>query len=436
MTKIKFYGGLRSIGGTFIEVETEKSKCMFDFGFAVSDRMDNKIKFRENDLVADYIELGVIAKTDGVFDEYTCNKLDMLPYGKTEKECFFIISHMHIDHMGGLGMLDDNVPVYMSENSLKLYKSLGKINELEIKEHKNCIGIKDYDSFTIGDITVQVLPIDHDVIGACGFLITTENGSICYTGDYRMHGLHKDVTDKFAQCVKGVDVLITEGVTVSFSDIDMLSLEESTENYTEYTLLKTVEKYAQEDSGLIVINPYNRNVERIHLLSEMLKKNGRVLVVDEIQASHLSEFYPNDNIIVYGIQSSDNACNISNKWNTISKQNILENPSKYVLQIDYSNIYELIDLKEVTTRFIHMDGSPLGDYDPSYNKMIELLKYLNIKYEYRGTGGHARPYNLRNFIDTIEPKTLVPLHSFRPEQVVSDKAGRIVLPSYGDEILL
>jgi hypothetical protein len=79
-----------------------------------------------------------------------------------------------------------------------------------------------------------------------------------------------------------------------------------------------------------------------------------------------------------------------------------------------------------------MDGGPLGDYDPSYKKLHDFMEQLNINYEHKGTGGHSRPYYLRYMIDNIAPGTLIPLHSFRPEQVMSDKAGCRILPEYGD----
>ena len=39
MTTLTFYNGLREIGGTFVVVETDEARCMFDFGFAVMDRL-------------------------------------------------------------------------------------------------------------------------------------------------------------------------------------------------------------------------------------------------------------------------------------------------------------------------------------------------------------------------------------------------------------
>ena len=141
MTTLTFYNGLREIGGTFVVVETDEARCMFDFGFAVMDRMDDKIAVRYNECAADYARLGVLASQDGIYDEETAKTLGLVSFENDKKKNFFVISHMHIDHMGGLGMLDQNLPVYMSEDSLKLYRRLEACGDIQVKGHKNCIGI-------------------------------------------------------------------------------------------------------------------------------------------------------------------------------------------------------------------------------------------------------------------------------------------------------
>ena len=198
MTRISFYNGLREIGGTFVAIETKEAVCIFDFGFAVSGRSDERI-LKRDEYAADYVRLGMLTPYDGIYDEKTAKLTGLKPYGAIGKEVFFVISHMHIDHMGGLGSLAKEVPVYMSEDSLKLYRSLEQNNDVQDAGHENCIGIPFGESFVVGDITVKVLPIDHDVIGASGFVISTEDGSICYTGDYRFHGFHPEVTESFAK---------------------------------------------------------------------------------------------------------------------------------------------------------------------------------------------------------------------------------------------
>ena len=197
-------------------------------------------------------------------------------------------------------MLDQNLPVYMSEDSLNLYRRLEACGDIQVKGHKNCIGIPYGESFTVGDITVEVEAIDHDVVGACGYRITTPGGTICYTGDYRFHGFHPEITKAFGQKMKGVDVLITEGVTVSFDDVDILSLTKPEEpERSEEWLQDTICKESTEQKGLIIVNPYNRNVERLHHLIMTAQKTGRKLVMDGAQADYVQTFYPEDEILMY-----------------------------------------------------------------------------------------------------------------------------------------
>ena len=435
MANVTFYKGLRVIGGTFVAVETQQAVCMFDFGFTVNDRADARVSLRPGHIPQDTVRSGQLPAADGIYEEAAAKEIGVVPFGKTEKPHFFVISHMHIDHMGGLDMLDPQIPVYMSEDSLKLYRRLEAQNELTFRGHENCIGIPYGESFEVGDIKIKVVPVDHDCVGACGFLIETPDGTICYTGDYRFHGYHPEVTRAFATECAGADLLITEGVTVSFSDVDMLSLTEPTEaGRTEYTLLDEVSEICAKTDGLVIVNPYNRNVERVHELNKRLANEGRTLVMDCAQADYVATFWPQDAIHVYAPTVHDRP--LPANAVLVEREQLLENPASYALQLDYSDLYELFDIQSVTKEYLHIDGAPLGDYDPSYKKMVGQLEAMGITYHYMSLGGHAKPYYIRWMVDTIAPRILVPLHSQRPEQVASKKASRRILPTEGETIVL
>lgn len=435
MTKITFYKGLRVIGGTFVSVETDRAVCMFDFGFTVSDRADESIRLRPDHIPQDYVRAGMLPAADGIYEPQAAADLGLVPYGETEKPHFFLISHMHIDHMGGLDMLDPRIPVYMTEESETLYRRLAAQSDLTFREHPACTGVPGGQTFSVEDITVQVLPIDHDCVGACGFLIRTPDGSICYTGDYRFHGYHPDRTTAFARACRGADVLITEGVTVSFEDVDMLSLEApDPTDRTETDLLDETATFCAGAPGLVVINPYNRNVERIHRLAERLARQDRRLVLDAVQADYLAAFYPQDPLYIY----AETVCGhpVPKRAMCIDRDELLRRPEAYVLQLDYRDFYELYDLNPVVSGYLHMDGAPLGAYDPSYSKMLLQLEALDVPFHSLGLGGHARPYYLKQMVDLIAPGVLVPLHSQRPEQVTSRRAGRRILPEEGQTLIL
>ncbi len=436
MTKLTFYSGLKEIGGTVVGIETEKAICLFDFGFSYADRIDNKVNLRKGMEAYDYVKLGVLNAIDGVYEPEIAHKLEIKGCGEVEKEIFIIISHMHIDHMGGLGALDQRLPVYMSKESATLYHELGVMDELEIREHQNVNSV-DYDgSFTVGDIKVTCVQVDHDVIGACGFLISTPDGDICYTGDYRYHGYHPEISAAFAQKCKGAAIMISEGVTISHGDVDVLSLEGPVRDNTEVTLLDRMRDFLDSEDGLIVINNYNRNVERIHNFTKVIDEAGRMLVLEPAQAEYVAAFYKNDKFSVYMPEGGNVEAPLVKDYPVVTRKDLLENPKGYVLQQDYKHVYELFELSKVISLYLHMDGAPLGDYDPSYAKFYELLKVAGINVVRCGLGGHAEPYYLRKQVDDIAPKTLIPLHSFRPEQLLSRNVGKIILPGIGDTVVL
>lgn len=435
MTNVTFIQGLKEIGGTFVRVETDGAICLFDFGFAVASRIDPAVCLRPESLAADYARLGMLPAEPGIYEPAAAAALGVAPWGGVEKPVFFFISHMHIDHMGGLDMLAPDVPVYMSAESLTLYRRLVAQNDITLRAHDRCIGIPYGKQFTVGDMTVEVLPIDHDCIGASGCRIHTPAGTIVYTGDYRFHGFHPERTRAFGEICRGADLLITEGVTVSNEDVDMLSLTEPTApDRTEYTLLEEVAAMAQEEPGLLVINYYERNVERVQRHIERFAKAGRTLVLDARLADYVAAFYPDTVLHVYAPTIHGRA--LKPGWQIVNRGALLANPAGYVLQLDYADSYELLDLAPHVSRYIHADGAPLGAYDASYAKLLDLLKAIGIPYDYRSLGGHAKPYFLRWMVDTIAPRILVPLHSFRPEQVASAKAGCRILPKAGQTITL
>ena len=68
------------------------------------------------------------------------------------------------------------------------------------------------EAFTIGNIHIRPLVIDHSAVDSYMFVIEAEGKRVLYTGDFRMHGLRHHVLHKLVDTYIGeIDVLITEG---------------------------------------------------------------------------------------------------------------------------------------------------------------------------------------------------------------------------------
>ncbi len=51
----------------------------------------------------------------------------------------------------------------------------------------------------IGSLKIEMIPVDHSLPGACGYIIYTDEGNIVYTGDIRFHGSNGDLSKMFVE---------------------------------------------------------------------------------------------------------------------------------------------------------------------------------------------------------------------------------------------
>jgi ribonuclease J len=52
--------------------------------------------------------------------------------------------------------------------------------------------MKPYEKYRIGSLEVEMIPVDHSIPGACGYIIYSDEGNMAYTGDLRFHGYVED----------------------------------------------------------------------------------------------------------------------------------------------------------------------------------------------------------------------------------------------------
>lgn len=93
-----------------------------------------------------------------------------------------LITHEHIDHIGGLGVFSrrHKVPIYAAAgtiNEIKKVKSLGEYDFDLFKE------ISPDEEFVIGDLSVMPFSIYHDAVSPCGYRINSTGKSAAVVTD-------------------------------------------------------------------------------------------------------------------------------------------------------------------------------------------------------------------------------------------------------------
>ena len=429
MTTLRFYQGLRTIGGTIVEIQTDRARCLFDFGLVYDPKIDARVLTRPDFQVYDGLKTGSLAQVGGVYDLEALHGLPLKAYGQTRPEPFVLISHMHIDHMGAMPMLSEDVEVFMTEDSLRLYRGLRKAGDLPSGYHKNVSGLRPMRWRQKGDLCFRAIPVDHDVPGACGFEIETTDGRVCYTGDLRLHGRGGDKTLQFADTVWHADVCIAEGTTVSFmEDFGAAEPTDSLEGArTEALVEEEIMRTAAKTGGMVFINLYRRNVERVHTLKCALEAAGRRFIMQYETAVLFRRFYPDEPVAVFAPSLGRRTMKDAE---VVPREALTAHPGRFALDLPYERLQEVLDFNPADSLYIHSDGVPLGAHDPGYPKLQEFLLKQGIGYQSIGCGGHARPAHLKFILNRIAPKTLVPLHSLTPEKIIVPGAERL-LPEEG-----
>lgn len=458
MTKIRFWNGLDTIGGNIVEVATETSRVICDFGAAgdlSAASLDNDYTPLEAGIVT-----GLIPAIPNLFETSKFKDIVLSDVSKSTKNTAIFISHLHLDHMALLRFLPKGTDVYLSEDSVKLFEQLIKVGE----DESVMASIRPFvyeKTVNVGDISVVAYESDHDVVGISALFIGTPGYKVIHSGDLRLNGDHPETIKRWVEKAKEwqPDMLLIEGTSFSFDDSNDTIEEAVTEKakkknevvlVTEHDLRRYFENLLKTSTELLVLNPYIRNVERLKNLVELANKADRPLILEKPYATILRAFYPNLLLYVLKEEFEDNFTDdeysgVKNRSNKdLSQENrllndssakivtlddIRQNPSHYVLQNSFKHLNRLMTLPSGS--YLHSNGEPLGDYDPRFKEMKETLERYQFKFVSFGASGHASQEDLLKVATTIQAKLTVPWHTFKPKHygnILAKNGLKIFLP--------
>jgi len=432
-----FYEGVTG-DGVVASITYGKSRVIFDFGGPfnpMTQPYDGMVEKRRKNWVKDAIRLGQIPAVDGVFSSKDLGaNSNIVPYEGSDFKTVVIISHLHLDHMSGIGMVHPDIPVFIHSDGYKLQKLLGEIGESVGERDYSPIEL--YTPFNIGDISVTAYYSDHPCAGSVGYLIETPGGIYFYSGDVRMHGGYLDKVledlDKIAQ--HEIDVLILESTTFSPSMYTRLSdepiepsLEIPEDMVSESQLLQEILTDLKKFNGLGIFNIYHRDIELIKGLFEVSKNSQREIVFEPKTAyivmnmiGVFPSIYIPDNEAYIDNQSKYFNYVIEHAPKIVSNDEVLSSPSRYFIQNSYENILELFDFSSVNANYYHLYGMPMVNGTKEYENMMRILNLTKTNYATYANlfcYNHAYPNNILYMANAIKAKNLIPVHSSNPEQL-------------------
>ena len=187
-TKVVVLGGLGEVGKNMYCVMHKNDIVIIDAG----------ISFPESDL------LGV----DYVLPDFTFLKEN------EDKIRALLITHGHEDHIGAIPFLlsQINIPAIYAPNQAKELIAV-KLEDKNIR-YDNLFVYTEDSKLTFGEINVEFFRITHSIPDSHGISLTTPNGRIVTTGDFKLDltpiGPMADLYKMATLGHEGVDLLISD----------------------------------------------------------------------------------------------------------------------------------------------------------------------------------------------------------------------------------
>lgn len=424
-TKITFHSGILTIGGTVIEIAYQDSHIFFDFGTEFRPELT-----LPDEQLQTLVDNGLVPNLNHVYDP----RLNYLYQGnddQTYRHTAVFLSHVHLDHSKMINYLDPAIPLYTLKESKDILNFLNREGDFLLPspfEDKHVtrpmIGLEKNAMVQIGEIQVEIVPVDHDAYGASALLIRTPDAFLTYTGDLRLHGHNSEDTKRFCEKAKHTDVLMMEGVSISFP--------ERVDDPTQIKILSE-EDLIQQIVALVLANPhrqitFNGYPANILRFAKLIDASPREVVLEAKMAALILEVLGKQ--VPYYYLPSEQTIQQLDTQLEVSYESLLMDSSEYLFQV-----VEGFDKLMPQGLYIHSDAQPLGDFDPSYQVFLEMLAKQQIEFVRLACSGHAFPNDLKQIIAWIEPKCLVPIHTLHPEKL-ENPYGERILPHRGETLTL
>ena len=399
--RITVHRGTHQIGGTCIEIAAGTSRIVLDAGLP---------------LEADLASGPIIPVVPGLFDRD----------GPAVDGLF--LSHAHADHSGLVSAGRAHVPVWLSKGTSKMVLAGGLFARQPDVPRLRQRTLLPGEPVTVGAFRVTAYPVDHSVFDAMAFLVEADGQRLLYTGDLRFHGRKPGMARQLAKIAKAapLDALLIEGTR--------LGGRASEANVSERDLEMQLLADLRTASGVVLAMYSPLNVDRFVTYFRASRRAGRTFVIDPYQAfvlhliGHQASLpqpgtTPDLRVLVPPRFSFSGAARRLGHTNwardlqrgAITADEIARAPERFSILFRQSMqpwLYGDQLPQGVTCIFSYWPGYL---QEPRLRSQVEAVKAAGGHFLQSHASGHAHPNDLRDFVENVRPRLLVPVHTTSPE---------------------
>lgn len=458
-TTFIMHSGLRTIGGVVFSVTHGNDRVVMEMGSAYNpstDVYDGIVERRPAARVRDAIRAGRAPEVDGIYAAADLQGFrGLVPAEESELNTAIFISHLHLDHMGAIGFVAPSVPIYMHDAAVRIERALEDVGDGVETTDREYRGFEHGTPVLVGDVEVLPLITNRHSYQEYAFLVTTPDGTIYWTGDLSLHSTQAELTFDHIDVLRarGLDVMLCD--TTAFMDSVLLQTNGTTEATAimpshdvptgmldGHDVDRELFEILGRQQSLVVFNFYQREVEEGRRYIEWARRVGRRCLFEPDAAYLLWRFFGEcPEIYVPDSARYPASPSAQAPWfrevvavgTVVPRDEVLGNPSGFLVQNSYPHILELFDLASADAAYLHVDGIPIGDFDPAFQnlrRVVDQAGFTYVTFFNQSYFGHGYPPQVKYFCDEVDPKVLVPCHGFNPERLLP-KSGVQLLPELG-----
>ncbi len=438
MTTLTFYGGVNEIGGNKILLKDRDTKIFLDFGMSFSLKSQYYSEpFLSPKDERSLLEFGLLPNLPGVY------KFD---YSKPEIDAV-VLSHSHMDHSAYISFLKRDIPVYCGETTATVLKAFNEmrtgfeynIDDVEFKTFRTGDVVK------IGPVEVEPIHVDHSIPGSYGLIAHTSSGAVVYTGDFRVHGTKPEMSEEFVERAKDA-----EPVAVITEHTNMTNAEFS----SEQEVLEKIGQLVRQTEGLVLADFARADIDRLRSFFTAAKRSGRFLAITLKQAylmkklsedPHLQMPKSTDkNVLVFQKAKkkyADWEMEVLESSNVADSSSVADMQSKVVLVASFYDLESLIDIEPKSgSCYVLSASEPFNEeMEVDFNRLTNWLEHYGLPQYHAHVSGHIMPLQLRQVLQTMNPKKIFPIHGTHPElfsKFMRKLNGEILVVEAGKEYTL
>jgi ribonuclease J len=296
-----------------------------------------------------------------------------------------------------------------------------------------------WNKFEIGSFSVTPYLVDHSGFDAVAYLIEADGKRLFYSGDFRGHGRKSILFDRMIdKPLNSIDYLLLEGSMIG-RDSAAVGTEEDIEN-------KLYEQFKESDD-MFFIACSSQNVDRLVSVFRACAKSNRAFVIDPYTAmvldrlkkisSGIPQFDWGENIRIYFVQNRYTHKMVKDgilfkfKSAKITYEEMLKNRNRIVIKDTFNLRTTFAKRKELSsTKLIY------SMWDGYLSGVEQFWKDNNVPIIKIHCSGHAYTSELQAFVNAMNPKVIIPNHTFYPEKFSSLFDNQVMMMKDGQTIEL